>query len=664
MNTLKSNGQQPDESVADVKLKVQSAKLKGSAMGRVPGFRTGRKVAWTRAFPLRFALCALSFFLLLAGCTPAGPRALLDGEALLKQGRPAEAVERLRRATELLPGNAQAWNHLGLAYHRAGRVAEARTAYLRAQQLDPKLAAPHHNLGSLLLENGDAANAIFSFSSLVGLNPRSGDSWLLLGTAQLRARQPDRAEQSFRRVLELAPGHPVALNNLGWIQAQRRRPREAAPQFRTAVEGQPAFAPAWLNLAVVSAQLNQRPEALAAARRFAVLRPNTAEAAALQALAREIERQAATNVAAAASNTPVFNLPGGRAAIVTNTSPPPSARSNPAPAVAGRPAAATNVTVAAARPSAPTNPPAQPVANSVPPVAREVVELRDEPIAAPPRDVTPSAPAPAATNTVIVRAPATPPPSARPSPEMIRADAPADEADKPGFFQRLNPTRWDTAKLNPARWFGDSDKAAATNAAPASQPAVTPLAPAPPAQVARVTPPPAAAETARYTYQSPARPAPGDRVAAQVVFTEAVAQQRAGRPAEALDRYREAARLDPAFFDVHYNAAIAGLTLGNLPVALSASELALAVRPDSAEARYNFALALERSGHPVDAAVELEKLVQQQPDSVNGHLLLGNLYADPLRRPADARDHYRRVLELNPNHPQGAAIRRWLDANP
>ncbi|MFN0067475.1 MAG: tetratricopeptide repeat protein, partial [Limisphaerales bacterium] len=263
-------------------------------------------------------------------------------------------------------------------------------------------------------------------------------------------------------------------------------------------------------------------------------------------------------------------------------------------------------------------------------------------------------------NTVVVRAPA-----AQVDPAPGRGEATVVAVEKPGFLQRLNPARWDTAKLNPGRWFGDPDKSPATNSAPAPRPAVTPLAPAmPPVQVARAMPSPAASETSRYTYQSPPRPAPGDRAAAQALFTEGVAEQRSGRPAEALARYREAARLDPAFFDVHYNAAIAALAVGSLPAALSASEMALVVQPDSTDGRYNFALALERSGYLVDAAVELEKLVQQRPDSVNGHLLLGNLYADPLRRPADARDHYRRVLELNPNHPQAPAIRRWLAANP
>src|SRR2546427_465543 len=48
--------------------------------------------------------------LLLTGCTPAGPRALLEGQRLVEQGKYPQAVKKLRTATALLGTNAQAWN--------------------------------------------------------------------------------------------------------------------------------------------------------------------------------------------------------------------------------------------------------------------------------------------------------------------------------------------------------------------------------------------------------------------------------------------------------------------------------------------------------------------------------------------------------------------------
>jgi tetratricopeptide (TPR) repeat protein len=88
------------------------------------------------------------------------------------------------------------------------------------------------------------------------------------------------------------------------------------------------------------------------------------------------------------------------------------------------------------------------------------------------------------------------------------------------------------------------------------------------------------------------------------------------------------------------------------------------IRPDSADARYNFALTLKAADHPQDAADELEKLLALHPDEARGHLTLGNLYAERLGDKTRARLHYNRVLQLDPRNPQAQAIRYWLVANP
>jgi predicted Zn-dependent protease len=56
--------------------------------------------------------------LLVAGCVPSGPRAVLRGKKLLETGDYAGAVAQLRAATALLPANAAAWNYLGVACQR------------------------------------------------------------------------------------------------------------------------------------------------------------------------------------------------------------------------------------------------------------------------------------------------------------------------------------------------------------------------------------------------------------------------------------------------------------------------------------------------------------------------------------------------------------------
>ena len=77
--------------------------------------------------------------LILSGCTPAGPRALLKGRNYLDRGDYAAAAAQFKTATTLLATNAAAWNYYGVALHRAGQPDEAVNAYRRALELDRDL---------------------------------------------------------------------------------------------------------------------------------------------------------------------------------------------------------------------------------------------------------------------------------------------------------------------------------------------------------------------------------------------------------------------------------------------------------------------------------------------------------------------------------------------
>jgi tetratricopeptide (TPR) repeat protein len=212
-----------------------------------------------------------------------------------------------------------------------------------------------------------------------------------------------------------------------------------------------------------------------------------------------------------------------------------------------------------------------------------------------------------------------------------------------GFFSRVNP----------ANLFRSNSHTNSSATAGPSETARTPLpTPEPP-----VTYP-------RYHFHTLRKPVAGDRSAADKAFADASKAYQAGQLPEAVAAYLRATKADPAYFDPHYNLGIVSVEAGNLPQALLAYETALAIQPDSHDARFNFALALKRANYPMDAASELEKLLAKTPNDTNAHYVLASLYAQQLRQPAKAREHYQKVLELNPSFPQAASIHDWLWANP
>src|ERR1700757_1903598 len=135
-----------------------------------------------------------------AGCGPPGPRALLEGKRLIEQGKYAPAVEKLRLATSLLSTNAQAWNYLGLACHRAGQPADAVQAYRTALKLNHDLVVVHYNLGCLLLEQNRPETLEAARDELTAFTLHQGNSlegWLKLGATQLRLKDYAAAERTF-----------------------------------------------------------------------------------------------------------------------------------------------------------------------------------------------------------------------------------------------------------------------------------------------------------------------------------------------------------------------------------------------------------------------------------------------------------------------------------
>ena len=596
-------------------------------------------------------LLATSFGLWVCGCSPPGPRALLQGKQLLDEGRFSDAVPKLERAVSLLPKNALAWNYLGLAYHGNGQPEPAGNAYRTAHSLDHKLMVVRYNLGCLYLEQDNSAAAIDELKSYTLLQPAVVEGWLKLGTAQWRARRLEESEKSFRAALDLHAKHPEALNGLGLIQVQRRRWQDALNHFNLAALQDPPFAPALLNSAVIQHQyLNNRSAALQRYRQYLALNPRPADWESVEVTVRQLDHELnppsvvsravpvavtapviaktnppavptntpsrpATAIAASSQPAPRTNAPGLAAAPKTAVAPPVRATNIPSVAL-NKPASETS------RPASRTVPAKGAEALAVKPADIEVTEVQSDFVLKPAQELT--------------RNP-TPQPPEPAAPDRVATPNGNTNGAKRGFLSRLNP-------------FGGKPK---------TTPATSP--------VDETAPDPAAPERStipRYSYLSPAAPTPGNKTESEKAFKRGLHAQKAGNRPEAVKEYRAAVKADPANHDAYHNLGLAALGGGDVRLSLWAYEIALALEPGAEDTRYNFALALKAGGYLLDASEQLEKLLAANPAEVRAHLSLGNLYSQQLDQPRLAREHYLRVLELSPRHAEAAKIRYWLTSNP
>jgi tetratricopeptide (TPR) repeat protein len=208
---------------------------------------------------------------------------LLDAAAhALKAGRPAEAIEPLRKAALLEPFNPTIQHDLGLACLEAGNTTEAVTALQRAVQNNARYTDAWFRLGIALEKQGDRNGAIVAYDRATQLFPSHAEAWFRAGAAVFmlghreeaigcfrRAAQTggntrfgrlgkarallteDRnheAELVLRKTLTLDPGNAMAHDLLGSLLAEFGRFDEARQCFERAIAHAPLLAGCYYDL--------------------------------------------------------------------------------------------------------------------------------------------------------------------------------------------------------------------------------------------------------------------------------------------------------------------------------------------------------------------------------------------------------------------------------
>jgi len=118
-------------------------------------------------------------------------------------GKLAEAEAHYRKA---LPGRPTAETHNGLGYvlGRQGRGDEAIAEYRKAIEIDPKYAPAYNNLAEALVRAGELAEAEQAYQGSLAVK-QSPAVYNALGAVQRRLGKTDEAEQQFAKARALTP---------------------------------------------------------------------------------------------------------------------------------------------------------------------------------------------------------------------------------------------------------------------------------------------------------------------------------------------------------------------------------------------------------------------------------------------------------------------------
>jgi Flp pilus assembly protein TadD len=160
-----------------------------------------------------------------------------DVELLLLAGRAGleidaeDAIEKLRRATQLAPDDARAWHHFGEALVTDGRTDEADAAFRRAVELDPDDNVALTHLGHTSLAAGREEEGLGYLTRAAATAPGASSASISLVEMYRSVGEYDQALQQARLLADAGGDDLLAWLDVAELSVQLGRLDEAVDAF-------------------------------------------------------------------------------------------------------------------------------------------------------------------------------------------------------------------------------------------------------------------------------------------------------------------------------------------------------------------------------------------------------------------------------------------------
>lgn len=193
-------------------------------------------------------------------------------------GRLDAAEDLVNQVLAARPNEPGAVHYRGIIAHQSGHLAQAIELVKRATELAPDVALFQANLGEMYRLAGRPDLAIAHGERALVLRPDYPEALSNVGIAHYDRKDYERALVCHRRAAEMKPDFAPAHGNLGNTLHALKRFDEALPCYRRAVELDPGFAEGWSNLGITLQNTGRYDEAISALRRAVALDPKSANA--------------------------------------------------------------------------------------------------------------------------------------------------------------------------------------------------------------------------------------------------------------------------------------------------------------------------------------------------------------------------------------------------
>lgn len=168
--------------------------------------------------------------------------------AYINNQMPGKSINYLKKAIELNPKSAVAYNNLGVAYILLGQYQNGIDACTKAIEMDSKFQLAKNNLKWGMDEKNKVLAAIENMEKTPA-NKRTVPFYIDYGMYYFKAGDFDKSIEIWNKIFDIEPKNTIALNNIGTAFMMKNQYDDAIPLFKKAIEFDPTNQLAKNNLA-------------------------------------------------------------------------------------------------------------------------------------------------------------------------------------------------------------------------------------------------------------------------------------------------------------------------------------------------------------------------------------------------------------------------------
>jgi tetratricopeptide (TPR) repeat protein len=152
-----------------------------------------------------------------------------------------QAIHEFEKCVSILPTYVEAYEELGLAWHRMGNPDRALQYYEKALRLNSKKAATYSNMAIIFYERKVYARALELHKKAVSLDPNFENGYLNIGSIHGQQGDYGQAIENFEKVIRINPTNAKAYYYLGLTYETLNQPEKSRQYYAIAAKLDPAF---------------------------------------------------------------------------------------------------------------------------------------------------------------------------------------------------------------------------------------------------------------------------------------------------------------------------------------------------------------------------------------------------------------------------------------